>query len=84
MRIFVSEELTYIKQQFKKRGYNVIDEIKNQECDVIICNLKNGGLINSNMHNSLKEEGMLIIDSGSKSIEEIECILNNRSYNRLF
>lgn len=84
MKIFVSEELRYIKQELRKRGYNVIDEIRNKECDVIICNLKNGGLINSNIYNSVKEEGMLIIDSGSKSIEEIECILNNRSYNRLF
>jgi broad-specificity NMP kinase len=84
MKIFISEELIHIKEELKKRGYDIIKETENIACDTIICDLKNGGLVNSNMHSNIKVEGTLIIDSGSKSIEEIEYILNNRSYSRLF
>ncbi|WML36432.1 YkuS family protein [Clostridium sp. OS1-26] len=84
MKICVSNDLQYIREELKKRGYDITDEQNNTLCDAIICNLKNGGLTTLNMNNSIRREGTLIIDSGSKTIEEIEYILNNRVYSNLF
>jgi hypothetical protein len=83
MKICVSKELEYIKEELCNRGYSVTDNM-NTPCDAIICDLKNGGLTNLNTQNNVKREGTLIIDCGSKSIEEIEYILNNRTYSSLF
>jgi hypothetical protein len=83
MKICVSNNLENIKDELDKRGYNVVDSITTP-CDVIICDLKNGGLVNLNAQSNFKREGTLIIDSGSKNIEEIEYILNNRVYSSLF
>lgn len=83
MTICVSSELENIKEELTTRGYNVVNNIT-APCDVIICNLKNGGLINLNAQGNFRREGTLIIDSGSKSIDEIEYILNNRVYSSLF
>lgn len=83
MTICVSSDLEYIKQELTNRGYNVVSSTS-APCDVIICNLKNGGLLNLNLQNSFRREGTLIIDSGSKNIDEIEYILNNRVYSSLF
>lgn len=83
MTICVSEELQYIKDELINRGYNVVSN-NNIPCDVIICNLKNGGLIELNPQGSFRREGTLIIDCGSKNIEEIEYIINNRVYSSLF
>lgn len=84
MTICVSNELSYIMEELEKRGYNIVTEIKGEPCDAIICNLKNGGLTSLNLQGSVRREGTLIIDSGSKTIEEIEYILNNRVYSSLF
>jgi hypothetical protein len=83
MTVYVSNELEYIKEELLNRGYNAISNAS-IPCDVIICNLKNGGLINLNVQSNIRREGTLIIDSGSKSIDEIEYILNNRVYSSLF
>ena len=83
MKIFVSSDLLYISEELGKRGYNIINGENNIACDAIICNLKNGGLTNLNISNNIRREGTLIIDSGSKSIDEIEYILNNRVYSNL-
>jgi hypothetical protein len=83
MIICVSAELDNIKQQLINRGYNVVNNLS-APCDVIICNLKNGGLTSLNIQSNVKREGTLIIDSGSKNIDEIEYILNNRVYSSLF
>jgi hypothetical protein len=85
MVICVSEELKYLQDELIKRGYTVINNRDNNvSCDAIICNLKNGGLINLNMQNNIKREGTLIIDIGSKTIEEIEYILTTRVYSSIF
>lgn len=85
MVICVEQELQYLQEELTKRGYTVVTNRDNNiSCEAIICNLKNGGLLNLNMDNNLKREGTLIIDSGSKSIEEIEYILCNRGYSSLF
>jgi hypothetical protein len=83
MKIFISSDLLYISKELEKRGYSIINVESSIECDAIICNLKNGGLTNLNISNNIRREGTLIIDSGSKSIDEIEYILNNRVYSNL-
>lgn len=83
MIINVSNELSNLKEELTKRGYNVVSNENSMPCDAIICNLKNGGLMNLTMQNNIRSEGTLIIDSGSKTIEEIEYILNNRVYTSL-
>ncbi|MFL0248543.1 YkuS family protein [Candidatus Clostridium stratigraminis] len=83
MVIYVSVELDDIKTQLLKKGYNVISN-NSLPCDVIICNLKNGGLTNLNFQSNTRREGTLIIDYGSKTIDQIEYILNNRVYSSLF
>lgn len=84
MKIYVCSDLQDIKEELEKRGYDVDNDKSNILYDAIICNLKNGGLTNLNMNNIIRREGTLIIDSGSKTIEEIEYILNNRVYSNLF
>ncbi|KAJ50025.1 hypothetical protein BD780_003829 [Clostridium tetanomorphum] len=84
MTVCVSEELEYIREELKKRGYKVIDTLENDSCDAVICNLKDGGLLKLSMKNTINRDGTLIVDAGSKSIDEIEYILNNRTYNSIF
>lgn len=83
MTICISDELDNIKQELINRGYNVVNDAS-IPCDVIICNLKNGGLVNLNVQGNIRREGTLVIDSGRKNIDEIEYILNNRVYSSLF
>ena len=80
MKICISDELKYVKNELEKRGYEIISWNSKENCDALICNLKNVGLNNMIHENNIKKEGMLIIDIGSKSIDEIEYILNNRLY----
>lgn len=84
MTICISNQLSFIKEELSKRGYNVVGEATDQPCDAIICNLKDGDLVNINMQTNVRREGTLIIDCGSKTIDEIEYILNNRVYSSLF
>ena len=83
MRIYVSSELEDIKKEMKNRGYIIIEDNTTQ-CDAIICDLKNCDLVKMNMSTSIKKEGTLIIDSGSKSVDYIDYILNNKVYSSLF
>ena len=85
MVVCVSQELEDLQEELTKRGYTVItNRDNNVSCDAIICKLKDGGLINLNMQNNIRSEGTLIIDSGSKTIDEIEYILCNRVYSSTF
>lgn len=83
MKIYISNDLQCMREQLEERGYNVINENSNILYDAIICNLKNGGLTSLNMSNNIRREGTLIIDLGSKTVDEIEYILNNRIYSNL-
>ncbi|MFD3155362.1 YkuS family protein [Haloimpatiens sp. FM7330] len=83
MIIFVPNELKYIKDELIKREYNIVST-NDIPCDIVICDLKNGGLLDVNVENNLKVQGTLIIDIGSKSIDEIEYIINNRIYSPFF
>ena len=84
MNICVSEELNEIKNELISRGYSIVSEINNVPCDAIICNLKDEGLLSISSQNSIKLEGTLIIDCGSKTVDEIEYIINNRIYSAIF
>ena len=85
MIVYISEELNYLKEQLIEKGYQVTTSSDDGLiCDAVICNLKNGGLTSLNMQNNIKREGTLIIDIGSKNIDEIEYILNNRVYSAIF
>ena len=84
MNICVSEELKEIKSELINRGYSIVSNINNISCDAIICNLKDNGLLSINSQNNIKLDGTLIIDCGSKTIDEIEYILNNRTYSAIF
>lgn len=77
MKVCVSEELENIKNELINRGYNVIGN-SDSTYDAIICNLKNGGLQSFNLQNNTNREGTIIIDSGSRTVDEIEYLLNNR------
>lgn len=84
MKIYVSDDLEHIKNELKQRGY-LIDESLNRESDAIICDLKNNDILIANKANeNIKQEGVLIIDYGSKTIDDIENIINNRCYSGLF
>jgi hypothetical protein len=85
MIICISQELEYLQKELVKKGYTVINNRDNNNfCDAIICNLKEGGLVSLNMQNNIRREGTLIIDSGSKTADEIEYILTNRVYSTIF
>ena len=83
MNLYVCEGLEYLKSQLEERGYNT-NLNDNDHYDAIICNIKDIDLASLNIINNIKHEGTLIIDAGSKSIDDIEYILYNRSYSSLF
>lgn len=85
MLICVSHDLECLQTELTKRGYIVVNNIDNTiHCDAIICNLKEGGLKNLITQSNIKREGTLIIDIGSRSIDEIEYILSTRVYSSIF
>lgn len=79
MVVCISSNLKSIGNDLKSRGYIVVEELNGIDPDAIICNIKEGELTSIINTNSLKREGTLIIDYGSKSIDDIENILNNRT-----
>ncbi len=83
MNIYVCDGLDYIKYELKKKGYTIANE-NNIPYDAIICNIKEIDFSSLNILSNVKNEGTLIIDAGSKSISDIEYIINNRSYSALF
>ncbi|NLM34721.1 MAG: hypothetical protein GX206_04715 [Clostridiales bacterium] len=82
MNIYIEKELKEMKQALANKGYNIVND-NSTPCDAIICNLKACDLAAINQEVNLKREGALIIDSGSKSVEDIDYILNNRSYSNI-
>ncbi|WP_138204191.1 YkuS family protein [Haloimpatiens lingqiaonensis] len=83
MIVFVPEDMKYISNELKNRGYEVTNN-KDMPCDIIICDLKNHGLLDANLENNLKAEGTLIIDSGKKTVDEIDRIIFNRVYSSIY
>lgn len=84
MNIYVCDEVKYLSKELVNRGYKLINKNDNIKCDAIICDLKNTSLMNlMKMNNNIKTEGSLIIDSSSKTIDEIEYIISSRAYSRI-
>lgn len=82
MKVYVSKKLCNLSKELQKRGYNIMSGKKCTDTfDAIICNLKDGELENLNINNNIKIGETIIIDYGSKKIDDIEYILNNRTYN---
>jgi hypothetical protein len=80
MKIAISREYNEVAEELSLRGYDVSLECnKCEDCDIIICNLKNDDLNKYNFGVSLKREGTLIIDKGNKSILELEKIIKGRT-----
>ena len=85
MVICVSQDLEYLQDELRQRGYTVINNTgSNIRCDAIICKLKEGGLKDLIIQSNIKREETIIIDSGSRSIDEIEYILSTRVYSLIF
>lgn len=82
MNIYISEELSYMSKPLKKRGYNIVKS-KFDHFDVFICNLKESDISSViNERSNLHE--VLVIDGRSKSINDIDNILNNRHFTSLY
>ena len=82
MKIAISRDYLDLATALSEKGYEVSIECdKSDNCDIIICNLKNDDLVNYNFGSTYKKEGTLIIDKGNKSISEIENIIKSRGYN---
>lgn len=82
MNIYIEDEFRQIRDGLLQRGYNIILD-NSALCDAVICNLKNCDFATISGQINLKREGALIIDCGSKSIDDIDNILNNRSYSNI-
>ncbi|HEY5562235.1 MAG TPA: hypothetical protein VIK72_10865 [Clostridiaceae bacterium] len=82
MLIYISEELVTIRDELLVKGYKLLESEKEEYCDVIILNIKETMLKTTGLNN-IKRDGTIFIDSGSKSIEDIEGIMNNRGYSNI-
>lgn len=77
MKLYISTELSKLKEQLGTRGFEIVDS--SQDCyDAAICNLKDINFSELNF-NKDKFDCILIIDSGSKNIDDIENILMNKN-----
>lgn len=82
MNIYICEEYESIKEGLIDRGHNIVED-NTTTCDALLCNLKNCDITAINSFVNLKREGAIIIDCGSKSVDDIDYILNNRSYSSI-
>lgn len=80
MIICIEDQFESLKEELIRRGYSVVSKMNEAQCDALICNVKGGVLTNFSGQSNLKREGTIIIDVGSKTVDEIEYILNNRVY----
>lgn len=73
MHIYVSSELDYLKTELMKKGYKLADDP--YKSDVILTNLKETNI--NKINNKLRNTNIMIIDSASRNINDIENILLN-------
>ncbi|WP_027633294.1 YkuS family protein [Clostridium hydrogeniformans] len=84
MKIYVDSSLSSLKIYLKQRGYSLQDEIYS-DTEAIVCDLKNDNSCSLDYVKALSnDKGPLIIDSGSKSDEDIDYILKTRHSNYIF
>lgn len=77
MKIYITENLSILREQLYNRGFEIINNSQ-EGYDAAICNLKDINFTELNYKNN-KVDGPLIIDSGSKNIDDIENILTNKN-----
>lgn len=77
MKIYITENLSDLREQLFNRGFEIVNNSQ-EGYDAVICNLKDINFTELNYKNN-KVDGTLIIDSGSKKIEDIENILTNKN-----
>lgn len=79
MKIYLTPELNYLKDDLETLGHTVVNSnIKNIEA--VICDLKNQQNKEEDILNNIyyRNNDILVIDSGSKSINDIENILEKQ------
>lgn len=79
MKLYISSELPKLREQLGTRGFEIVDNSQDYY-DAAICNLKEVNLSELNFKNN-NYDCTLIIDSGSKNIDDIENILMNKNNN---
>ncbi|MBU5592400.1 YkuS family protein [Clostridium sp. MSJ-4] len=80
MKVYVSGNLESIKSSLIDKGYEVVNEI-NEGCEAIICDIKNSDISSLNINKYKGINGVLVIDYGSKNVEDIDNIINDRNFN---
>ncbi|SHE87643.1 YkuS family protein [Clostridium fallax] len=78
MNIYVSDKLKDFINPLEKKGYKVARK-KDENFEALICSVKEEDL--SNFQEKIKLNNILVIDSRSKSIDEIDIILRNKHFN---
>lgn len=68
MRIYISNEISYLKEEFIKKRYEIAESP--YKSDVILTNLKE-----NHINNKFGNYNAIIIDSASRGVEDIENIL---------
>lgn len=79
MKIYLTPELNYLKDDLETLGHTVVNSnIRNIEA--VICDLKNQQNREVDILNNIynRNNDILVIDSGSKSINDIENILEKQ------
>ncbi|SHK57305.1 Uncharacterised protein family (UPF0180) [Clostridium cavendishii DSM 21758] len=79
MRLYITSELKQLKEELYNRGFEIVDNAQ-EDYDAAICNLKSINTAELNYKYN-KIEGAIIIDKGSKDINDIENILMNKNNN---
>lgn len=80
MHIYISDELEYLRKDFIRKGYKIVNDP--YKSDVILTNLKETNL--SNINNKVRNSNIIIIDSVSRNMKDIENILINYYGNELY
>lgn len=80
MNIYISDELEYLRKDFLSKGYKLVNDP--YKSDVILTNLKETNL--NNINNKMRNSNIIIIDSVSRNIKDIENILTNYYGNELY
>ncbi|SFB32119.1 YkuS family protein [Clostridium frigidicarnis] len=79
MKIYLTPKLNYLKDDLETLGHTVVNSnIRNIEA--VICDLKNQKNREEDILNNIynRNNDILVIDSGSKSINDIENILEKQ------
>ncbi|SNS53954.1 Uncharacterised protein family (UPF0180) [Anaerovirgula multivorans] len=83
-RIAIQENLEEIKAALIDKGYEVVGFKDQGYIDAIVYTDDYGGLKNVNDSGETNNYGAVLINANSKSIEEIQYIIETRRYGSLF